>query len=1008
MRIRNRKGGPSKQSSGKSSRSEILNYQSLEPRQVLTTFAGASAFVQHLPLNESAVVVRNLDAAPDITQQPEHGELQFNADDGTLVYEPDSGFTGQDAFQLASSANEFTLRVWETAYAVADWVLLQPGDSTSINVLDNDYAFLESAGSGFAIHGFSSVYQWQRDATGFTIVDFKNETSATVSISADGKSIEYEAADGFVGTDVMTYVLEDENGFRSTATMTIEVSAETENPDRYFSESQWLHQHIDSWLETHSRSLLRQSAFDIVVGGLNFDLGTVRSLDDGDIDQPEVNIASVAVGGEVQFDQVANVQEGDIVKSQGDLLYYVTQVSDGGHYESYLSIVDFTNPDAPQILSTTGFDQRVRDIFLDDGRVAVILDQTYAFDPSIRDLILQGQSFANESNFDLVVLDVSDSASPSEVYRATIDGSYTDARLIEDELYIVSGTPDSEGPSPWVVFGNDSDVVPVSPGDFIDAILAMDDGGFKLPSITVESAGNSETITVDIATVVRRDDNFSATLVSTFGLQSETGTPLDIDLVESGVVGTVYVSTNAIYLFDGRSAMKFAFQNDASLENDAGVEFVADGRLEGNIHGQLAVDEYEGFLRLVVTDWTNEISVHVLQQVDDSLEIVSSLNNIAPGESLFATHFSGDQAFIVTFLQVDPLFVIDLSDPVAPTIAGELTLPGFSNHLQLIGDGLLLSVGRDADPNTGIFDSLQVSLFDISNSSTPTLLDQYVFDGGRSTSTPLVDWIRGAPNHDALTFDPLTGTLALPIYSVAWEPDGIFEGNASAISLLQIDRTNGIVESGSIEFDSRALRTTIVGDHLVYLSQDGLQTATRDSPTVILSEIALPISGADEQELDVEEVPVDEPLEIILVEEEEVAEAEEATQEIVLTFDDWVSLFVGPRRFEQFALVDIQPVTDIELEDVFEEVESVQDFSILDTSEFEAEKEKQACSRPGVAPTDLQRELQPSTVRENAFGEKVESTEADSSFSRFKKVESSTLDFTFAGFDNELTSDLVT
>jgi len=97
-----------------------------------------------------------------------------------------------------------------------------------------------------------------------------------------------------------------------------------------------------------------------------------------------------------------------------------------------------------------------------------------------------------------------------------------------------------------------------------------------------------------------------------------------------------------------------------------------------------------------------------------------------PGEQVYGVRFVGDRVYVVTFRRIDPLYVIDIADPRAPFIAGELELPGFSDYLQPLGGELLLGVGMASVPSGDGFDWFQgvkVELFDVSNPSKPASLD---------------------------------------------------------------------------------------------------------------------------------------------------------------------------------------------------------------------------------------------------------------------------------------------
>ena len=89
-------------------------------------------------------------------------------------------------------------------------------------------------------------------------------------------------------------------------------------------------------------------------------------------------------------------------------------------------------------------------------------------------------------------------------------------------------------------------------------------------------------------------------------------------------------------------------------------------------------------------------SVYCLSESEDKLDIIGRLENLAPGERLYSARFIGDKGFLVTFVKVDPLFTLDLSDPSNPVLAGELKVPGYSDYIHPLDDNYLLTIGKDA------------------------------------------------------------------------------------------------------------------------------------------------------------------------------------------------------------------------------------------------------------------------------------------------------------------------
>lgn len=190
------------------------------------------------------------------------------------------------------------------------------------------------------------------------------------------------------------------------------------------------------------------------------------------------------------------------------------------------------------------------------------------------------------------------------------------------------------------------------------------------------------------------------------------------------------------------------------------------------------------------------------------------------GENLYATRFAGDKAYIVTFFETDPLWIVDLSDPKDPKIAGHLEVPGWSTHLEPMGD-LLLSVGWESG-------TVAASLFDVADPAAPTLLRR--LNLGASSEAV---W-----DEKALKVLPDLGLAMIPMMS--YDPETWTERRY--IQLLDVDTTaRDLVKRGSISHDFDARRADLLGDHVVSISQRVMVTAEvtdRDAPQ-ITSEVAL-------------------------------------------------------------------------------------------------------------------------------------------------------------------------
>jgi hypothetical protein len=150
--------------------------------------------------------------------------------------------------------------------------------------------------------------------------------------------------------------------------------------------------------------------------------------------------------------------------------------------------------------------------------------------------------------------------------------------------------------------------------------------------------------------------------------------------------------------------------------------YAGTGSVPGYVLGRWALSSHEGHLRVAVTSsppWAGgqpetSSSVVVLSERDDALVQTGRVDGLGVTETIRAVRYFGDLAVVVTFRQTDPLYVLDLADPAAPALLGELKVPGFSTYLHPVGDDLLLGVGEEAD-ESGQVTGMQVSLFDLSD-----------------------------------------------------------------------------------------------------------------------------------------------------------------------------------------------------------------------------------------------------------------------------------------------------
>ncbi len=359
------------------------------------------------------------------------------------------------------------------------------------------------------------------------------------------------------------------------------------------------------------------------------------------------------------------------------------------------------------------------------------------------------------------VVDVSDRTDPVIDSTTRFDGTMASSRMIDGVLYLVAANYQD-----YYV-----DVLPLLGTPDLQPTAI--DTSTLLPRFTRADSGGVET-TGDVLTW---ESLFHPIDPDGFGVVYVASIDIDNDATFSavGVVaepGLVYSSLDALYLTDTEydfagsrrtttDVYKFAYA-------DRTAKAVAAGSVSGRILNQYSMSEYNGFLRVATTvdatfgpfgqrtPPTNH--VFVLSQAGSALDVVGSVEGIAPRETIQSARFVGDKGFVVTFEQIDPLFTIDLSDPTNPRVAGELEVPGFSTFLVPIDENHLLAVGQHVPP-PGMFGpwGVQLSIFDVTDFDRPQLMDRVTIGDDTGASSEAIY------NPKAFTYFAQRGTVALPI-----------------------------------------------------------------------------------------------------------------------------------------------------------------------------------------------------------------------------------------------------
>ncbi len=528
--------------------------------------------------------------------------------------------------------------------------------------------------------------------------------------------------------------------------------------------------------------------------------------------------------------QEEGVDEPDLVKTNGEIMVTISG--------PVLTVADVSGGKLEKLGEVT-LDSWSRDILLVGDRVLVLGEATNFYD----DIYYPEEGFQEEPlgtavadasdptiveppfgeqwrpRSALTEIDISNPGRPEVVQQLVVDGNYLSAREVGGVVrVVVQMSPQNIYPETW--YGNTQISQEQAVARLRENILATD-LDYWLPSYSLIDSQSGE-VTAEgqllKCTDVSRPETFSGySTLSVLTVDLNNG--LTVPSSAIGVVAggdTVYASTESLYVATGqwwRWAGGLASGGGQppeemtteihkfDISDPTTTSYVGSGAVGGYLLNQFAMSEYNGDLRVASTNqpifgwWggddgqeVSESQVAVLRFDGERLQEIGSVGGLGKGETIQSVRFIGELGYVVTFRQTDPLYVIDLSDPTAPSVEGELKINGFSSYLHPLSEDLLLGIGQDAT-DEGQTTGTQVSIFDVSDSSNPIRVQQYTFPDSYSGA----EW-----DYKAFLYWAADNMLVLPLQTYNWSETTGQEDFFSGAVVLNVDGANEITERGRI------------------------------------------------------------------------------------------------------------------------------------------------------------------------------------------------------------------
>ena len=539
--------------------------------------------------------------------------------------------------------------------------------------------------------------------------------------------------------------------------------------------------------------------------------------------------------------QVENVDEADITKTDGDYIYSLS--------EDKVIITDVK--DETQIKIVAEIDSKNSNTIPSD--LILYHDKLIVISEEMKTTSSYYYSYNNSNTTMVSVYDISNKEQPKEIKNYQLEQPYYTSRCIDGRLYVISSGYLKEENDEIVTYYYE-DGKQIDPGykgikrikgiDTTDqTILSMLDLNNMDESVKVNS------YLMDVQNAYVSENNIylleekyegsytSAPKISSiFGFYGILGAFVDDNEYDYGTYTYIY---------------KFNLLEDGSIQYDKKA------KEKGQTINQFSIDEYEGNLRVAL--YNNEGSRIVI--FNNEMEKIGETEKLAEGEKMYSSRFLGNKAYLVTYKTVDPLFVVDLSNPEEPQVLGELKIPGYSTYLHPYDENHLIGIGMQTEEKiyrdssgrvtstAAVITGMKMALFDVTDVNNPIQISDTIIGDSRTTSAILT-------NHKALLFSKEKQLLAIPVnnYTEDFEIESSSDEYESMVKsytnykkqyvsegyfVYNINLTDGFTLKGTITHEktkskysyynaSRLLRGLYIDDNLYTVSEDYIKVNRLD------------------------------------------------------------------------------------------------------------------------------------------------------------------------------------
>lgn len=493
--------------------------------------------------------------------------------------------------------------------------------------------------------------------------------------------------------------------------------------------------------------------------------------------------------------QVEGVDEADIVKTDGDYIYY-------SGINNKIIVVDTNLSKVAEV--TLEEDDKdyggVQEIYVNENKL-IAIEQAYLSRVVSTEIINAESSLYDmpQTTTKIKVYNIEDKSNITNEREIELEGNYISSRMLGEDVYVVTNqyiNKNSENLQPLYKDSSTGDSAKLL--NYEDMYYVEDENTNYYLNIAGFNINKNEEVNIQSFlgignTIYANENNLFV-----------TSTKYETQETENDKIVSINLENPKTQIY------KFKLINSK-------VEFKEFAEVDGTIINQFSMDETNGYFRIATTSIEDQITSNNLFILDARLKEVGKLTKIAEGEKIYSVRFAEDKAYMVTYEQVDPLFVIDLSNPRSPQILGELKVPGYSSYLHPYDETHLIGIGQETkilEDGSEQTIGLKISLYDISNVNAPQEISKYLIEGESVFTQALYD-------HKALLFSKEKGLLAFPI-TISTGPKTAFYGT----EILGVSIEEGIQEKGRIVTDETGQDYKKAVDRIIYI-EDNLYNISR-------------------------------------------------------------------------------------------------------------------------------------------------------------------------------------